>query len=976
MPAEPSMEQGSDNSPPREPGPLSRSIWAKSGSRNQEWLQLTQHMLDSGAMAQRLFDHWLAPGIRERWGAFLPGGVDDARTLFVFLAAAHDVGKAAPVFVAQVETLAQRTRDAGLPCPTMDRLRDARRDLPHATVSHVALEDWLLYHGVEPVLALQLASVVGAHHGRPPAGNLHDLRARRQALGRQPWESVRVELLNWLAERHGLLDRLPAWEGVRIPLPTLVGMCGLLIMADWLASNQDFFPLRAVDAELSPAPADDEQSRARWDTGWGEVGMPQAWDPDTPREPVDALFRSRFQGWEDRSPRPLQRAAVDLVRTADVGLMILESDMGSGKTEAALASAEVLAGRWGAQGLFIALPTQATTDAMFARTLDWLDRLPEPPEDVPAWAMTLAHGKAGLNTRYAEEVADFDAFVDADRRSRGMAQVHDDHEEVGCLTNAVAHQWFRGRKRRLLANFGIGTIDQLLMAGLQQRHLMLRHLALAGKVVIVDECHASDDFMNVYLDTVLAWLGDYGVPVILLSATLTDERKQAMVRAYAPAVERPPSAEGYPRITWVDGGRSAAQVLVVDGGGTSRAVHWQWLDDDDDRLAALLDEALADGGCALVVRNTVKDAQRAADVLTRRGFDDVTLAHSRFLAADRAAADADLLRRFGPGSGIGSRPERAVVVATQVVEQSLDVDFDVLVTDLAPMDLLFQRIGRLHRHGWRTRPAPVSTAQVHVIAESGGALPMGTGGSRAVYGDHHLLRTALVLDSHGPDLRLPDDIAPLVQRAIGHGELAATADQRVLLDQAAQEHRAGVERQQAKARMMYLPPWDPAEGRDDHLGTWLDALTDPSEAYAGALVRDTRPTLEVILAPCTPDGSGAIVPPWMAEGGATLDTSTPPDDLIAHRIATWTVKLPTSLTPYPDRLDAVIAAIEQGEARGWAWHRHRLLKGQLILPMRQSTEGGHTLETTLFANTDKPVVLRYSPSRGLEEVRDELQPDR
>ena len=950
-------------------GGQARSLWAKTGGRSRQWLSLAQHMADSAAMAGFLFDHWLAPGLRSRWAESFPGGSADARLAFVFLAAAHDVGKASPVFAAQVETMAQRIRTVGLSCPPMDELRDDRRLLQHATVSAFALRRWLETRRGNKVLARQLAGIVGAHHGKPATTEgLRAAKSRRMAMGGAQWATIRDELLDWLDHGLGFSERLPDWSTLRIPLPVQVGMSGLVIMADWLASNQTYLRLRPLDADLSP---DLILGPERWDDGWAQAGLPAAWSPTEPGLETTELYRTRF-GWKaDRSPRPLQESVVDLVTDHPTGLLIIESTMGSGKTEAALVAAEFLAAHWGAHGLFIALPTQATTDAMFGRVLPWLQDLPQPPADVPAWAFTLAHGKAELNREYAEEVA---AVREFDVAQGGIDNVHDEDDgsdDSNDLVAAVAHQWFRGRKRRLLANFGIGTIDQLLMAGLQQRHLMLRHLAFAGKVVIIDEVHSSDDYMNVYLDRVLEWLGHYGIPVILLSATLTNARKASMLQAYAPHATSETTATAYPMLTWVDAERQRINTVSVPDTSISQEVRWEWLPNSDKTLVANVRDAMQEGGCVLVVRNTVADAQHCAELLAGCGIAPVTLAHSRFLAADRAVNDEDLVRRFGSGSGLGSRPERAIVVATQVVEQSLDVDFDLLITDLAPMDLLFQRIGRMHRHPWRTRPASLATPRVCVLADDSGALPVGSSGSRYVYGDHVLYRTALVLNAHGPSLAVPSDITPLVERSLGEEPLEASEEVTKLLETARVEHAAQVARQQSEAGKMCLESWSPESDTSSTLSTWLSLPDDPSETRLGAMVRDATPTLEVIVVPRTPDGVSAIVPPWMPDGGV-LDTSSLPDDDTARRIATWTVKLPPGLTRWPKQLDAIIAAIEQGPAKGWAWHKHRLLKGELIMPMSQTTEGSTTLETTLSAGA-REIRLRYSPEKGLEELKDVLQ---
>lgn len=508
-------------------GEQARSIWAKTGGPD-EWLPLVQHMLDTLSIARRLMDRWLSPQVAQQWAEH-PWGLERISRWAVFLAGVHDVGKAAPVFVAQCEPLAQRARDAGLECATMEFLRDARKALPHSVVSQNALRLWLLSHEVPSATARSLASVLGAHHGRPVT--VQEEKATRKyethGMGGEPWARVRTELIEWVAGEAGILDLLPANVDEPLPLPILVEISGFVIVADWLASNTRLFPLRPRASSGDPDP--DMEGRLAF--AWDEIALSSPWSPDLGAMDVTDFFRARF-GWSaPAEPRAVQRAVLDVARSEEVGLLIVETMTGDGKTEAALAAAEVIAARRGSQGLLIALPTQATTNAMFRRVTTWLDLLPQPPFTEPAWALTLGHGKSMLNQQYAEMAQ---AFVNFDRLSSSsysMAEHGEEGDEPTC--NAVVHTWFLSAKRRLLANFGIVTIDQLLMAGLQRRHLMLAHLGLAGKVVVIDEAHAADEYMNVYLDSVLSWLAAYRVPVIVLSATLTDERRRAMMRAYA-----------------------------------------------------------------------------------------------------------------------------------------------------------------------------------------------------------------------------------------------------------------------------------------------------------------------------------------------------------------------------------------------------------------------------------------------------------
>lgn len=944
-----------------------QSVWAKTGGPT-EWLPLTQHLADTTWIAGYLYDHWLSPAVKERWLRTWRGDESDLRALALFLCGTHDVGKAAPAFVCQSEPLAERARAAGLPCNTADELREDRRVLPHSLIGQHALQLWLEQKGVGQGQATTLASVAGAHHGVPASRDRWNTpRRRRTAMGREAWQVVREELIEWISDLTGFTRLLDRDEPLDVPLPMLVEISGLVIVADWLASNTTLFPLRsrAASGEV------ERDMDARAVEAWINQAMPEPWaPPQVDSTNTGEWFASRFELPEGASPHEVQRKAIELASTTDVGLMCIETTTGGGKTEAALAVAEILAAKRGLQGVLIALPTQATTNAMFGRVADWIERLPSAPPEVAAWAVTLGHGKARLNPRYArmsEEVREFDRIFN----TVNSGQIHEDGESPGdttggaTLCNAVVHQWFLSAKRRLLANFSVVTIDQLLMAALQRKHLMLAHLALSGKVVVIDEAHASDEFMFVYLDSILSWLGAYETPVVVLSATLTPERRKAMMHAYA----RGRSTEidelvfdpkEYPLLTVVPRDDSPIQRHVVPEAGQHRSITWAWHPTDQPTLTTSVAEAISESGCALVVRNTVGDAQRTAIALAQIGL-PVTLNHAGFLATDRARNDAQLVAKFGKDAGT-DRPEQAVVVATQVVEQSLDVDFDVLFTDLAPADLLLQRIGRLHRHPWRQRPAHHREARVHILAD-GDSPPTPTSGTSFVYGDYHLLRTAQGLLRHGPEIRLPEDVSPLVVAALGEEEesLPGWEDP---LDEARTRFDKAVRNARTKAAIWCVRPWDAADSERTTMADWIATASDFEELQMGAAVRDTQPSLEVIVMPALPDGSAVIRPPWMTNEAQVVDVSALPTDEVAREISTWSVRLPLKFTSRG--LDEIITAISRDHAtRRWPLRQHPLLRSELLLVMPQTHEGSHTLSTTMTVN-DRNYELRYSPSQGLE----------
>ncbi|WP_308258735.1 CRISPR-associated helicase Cas3' [Saccharothrix obliqua] len=855
-------------------------MWAKSVHDRRSrvlthWLPLQQHLDDAAAVAGRLVDEWLSPQVLDRIGRDLPDGHDGVRALSCWLAGVHDVGKASPAFVVQVPELVVRMRDAGLVNWSVPP-HGERGLVRHELVSHLAVRGFLAdrFGSARLPIVEQLASVVGSHHGVPAERlALRKVGAERELVGEGVWERARLFFL----ERASTGLQWERYRGVRLSRPSQVLLASIVVLADWIASNADLFPL--LEAHEPPR---DFDLASRLEDGWRKLGLPTRWRPRRIGSDVDAAFRARFNA-EAVGARPVQVAAVEMAAgIAEPGLMIIEAPMGAGKTEAALLAAEELAARFGADGVFIALPTQATTDAMFGRVHKWVKALPGREGAV---SVMLAHGKASLN----------DEFVGLVRRGPFAPTGEQDE------TPAVAHYWLRGRKKAVLASFVIGTIDQVLFAGLKSRHLMLRHLGLAGKVVVIDEVHAYDVYMSQYLHRVLHWLGAYRVPVVLLSATLPAERRAELLAAYDGGTHEVQRDLRYPVIS--TSGDGPVRELPLPKPGTS--VVLDRLPDDLDTLVAYLDKHLAEGGCAVVVRNSVKRVQQAADRLVEHfGEDNVTVNHARFLACDRAEIDRKLLDMFGPK---GERPGLHIVVASQVVEQSLDVDFDLMVTDLAPMDLVLQRLGRLHRHQ-RTRPDPVTQARCALVgvddwaAEPVRAVPQ----SRGVYGDHLLLRSAALLaDADRDVLELPDDIAPLVRRAYDTAPLGPASWRSAMVDAAAKAAGEAVKRVDA-ARAFLL---DEVGSDTLSLIGWVWAgVGDTDDTPQGAAqVRDGEESLEVLVV----QGAGARglrTPDWIGkDGGMSIPTDRDIGEAQARVIAACTLRLPRAMSKASVGLDVVEA---------------------------------------------------------------------
>ena len=487
------------------------------------------------------------------------------------------------------------------------------------------------------------------------------------------------------------------------------------------------------------------------------------------------------------------------------------------------------------------------------------------------------------------------------------------------------HQWFRGSKQALLANFVIGTVDQLLMAALCQKHVMLRHLGLAGKVVIVDECHAYDAYMNRYLDRALEWLGWYKVPVILLSATLPARRRAELIEAYQQKRRPGPDAPwktscGYPLLTWTDGAQVQQKTIPLD----TAARNVQTVRLTTEELPDFLSQKMQAGGCAGVIVNTVRKAQEVAQRLRQvLPEKEVQVFHAQFLMPDRAAREQELMRRIGKRSTAAER-DGLIVVGTQVLEQSLDVDFDVMVTELCPMDLLLQRIGRLQRHPKRSRPQPLQTAVCAVLDTGTEEFDRG---SEAVYGQWLLWRTRACLPE---SICLPEDISPLVQKVYGWEQADALPEE---------ERSEGMckayefaQAQRKERAQSYLVPQPEVHKRFKQLNTldgWMQNVGAHSDAAARAAVRDGDPSVEVLAMQRRADGSIHFLP-WQ-ENGRGVASDQPPQPEDALQIARQKLRLP-AVFGKAWKVDEVIRELEADNRSGLAaWQLSPLLHGELVL---------------------------------------------
>jgi CRISPR-associated endonuclease/helicase Cas3 len=813
---------------PNSPVSQRQCLWAKTSAKEdkhsgQKYQPLLFHLLDVAAVASLVWTHCLGGQLRTRLEGSL--GVD-ARTRVVFFAGAHDLGKASPSFQKKVPDLARHT---GLSFSQNDQ------SLPHGFITTRLLRDMPSCSSASSILA----QIAGAHHGVFPRSI--DLRMGRDTLGDSRWEDAQEELLREFASIVGF-DLSAQYEGDIVDPAVVPILAGFISVVDWIGSNQKFFPCVAecgVDVRSNAVGYwDDAQKKAK------EALQELGWLP-APMFANEAQFKDVFRGF---LPNSLQTAVAELAsRQTSPYLMIVEAPMGKGKTEAALYAADLAMCRGFARGMFVAMPTQATSNAMFSRVLnDYLRGRGHRGK----LNLQLVHGDAFLAQVPAEgEVCDFKPV------------------SMGDEGDLEAQSWFTAKKRPLLAPFGVGTIDQALLSVLQTKHWFVRLSGLAGKVVIFDEVHAYDAYMSTILERLLRWLAEVDCTVILLSATLPDAKRRALAEAYSgqSSVEY----ARYPRITLAQprqysdaeaNFRSGCSEIPMD---TPRTIDLLFGKPDLQSLTKILSRRLQNGGCAAVICNTVNRSIEVYKHL-RDNLDDTEclLFHARTLQVWRREREEEVLRKFGKCSPQEKdtddhfmnpdRPFRAVLIATQVIEQSLDLDFDLMISEIAPIDLLLQRLGRLHRHP-RGRPSGLEMPQFILLcdAETAGPPPESFGKSESVYDRYVLLRTWQVLRQR-EKLELPAEIETLVEAVYDESSSADADGWTGALASAKNQMEYGrIESEKTASHLLVAAPKDPF----DLIEQFNDQLADDEDPRVHrtvrAATREGDPSITVVMLPAT-----------------------------------------------------------------------------------------------------------------------------
>jgi CRISPR-associated endonuclease/helicase Cas3 len=550
------------------------------------------------------------------------------------------------------------------------------------------------------------AAAVGAHHGR--------IKGERVDV-REPWEEERVRLATEVINTFGPLPDRPPTEA------DLWFVAGLTTVADWIGSDEQNFP---QDVLLTSQERTELARTALANINWQPVRIREL-------HSLSDLFP------EIKKANDLQSTAMQVI--CEPGVYVIEGAMGCGKTEAAIAAAYGLIAGGAATGFYFALPTQTTSNRIHLRLGPFVERIAMDPLE-----LRLAHSSSWLFDENPPKL-----FPANTRDSEAQ-----EHARAGI-------SWFASAKRSLLARCGVGTIDQALLGIVAAKHFFVRQLGLAGKVVILDEIHTYDLYTGTLITQLVKRLRELHSTVIILSATLTESRRRELLGV----PENQPLSSAYPLVSGVADGFIERECPSP----ASKLIHIRHC-----HSQVSIDEVLkraSAGDCVLWIRNTVDEAQqtfRALQTATAVGGPAIALLHSRFPYFRREQIEAEWMNKLGKDSV--DRPNGCVLVSTQVAEQSVDLDSDLLITDHAPTDMLLQRIGRLWRHERGSRPCPRPEVWIQLPDLNDNALRcsdakvlrQALGKSARVYAPYVLLRS-LQQWSTRLSLMLPEDIRDLLE---------------------------------------------------------------------------------------------------------------------------------------------------------------------------------------------------------------------
>lgn len=682
------------------------NIWAKTAPKKS----LINHMLETGIVAGCLTDtNGIYHPVLNRLSEITGYDSDTLLAKIVFICAIHDIGKIHPTFQGRDEETLEILKQEGLNQVSFDtRFRHEQYG--------ANIFDRLSVDDADMKNSDIISQIIRMHHQKEQKKNSDiDIIKIDDKEKAKKWRHIQNEIYNYVKnifrfDNLNLINKNISKSKLFVVQNAILG---IMITSDWIASNSYVFDnqqYKNVDEFL-------ESRKTQALRFLNNEGLIQQ------QIPVMQNFMSAF-GFNGR---PVQNDVEKIVHKNDIKCMLIESDCGSGKTEAALYAAAVLGNRSGLSGIYMGLPTGVSAEAIQDRVDEFLT------------------SRGMRNTKLYT--------------SKSMLLREPDKKPV----------WTDMSRQRLLAASAIGTVDQVMTAARLVRFESVRMDGLASKVLIIDEIHAYDAYMLAVIKDLLKICGELDVPVIMLSATLPISTKNDLLGVLCDGdIEL---HNGYPMISY-----------VTKDGNVHEHVSHQYMPDkkiscellpilnDNDKIARYAVDAVKDGGCECVIMNTVADAICVYDKIKKNKKNDckIILYHSRMTINARDKTSQKILAMCGKDRT--KRPERVIIVGTQVLEQSLDIDVDYMITAICPIDLLFQRIGRYHRHGdagtIREHVVIANTVQVLIPSDLSSY-----GGTEYVYEKCYLDATIDAINEHNGHLLIPSGMPDMINYVYSHASI-------------------------------------------------------------------------------------------------------------------------------------------------------------------------------------------------------------
>lgn len=681
-------------------------IWAKTAPKKS----LINHMLETGIVAECLTDtNGIYYPVLSRLSEITGCDSDTLLTKIVFICAIHDIGKIHPTFQGRDEETLEILKQEGLNQVSFDT-RFRHEQYGANIFNRLSVDD------ADMKNSDIISQIIRMHHQKEQKKNSDiDIIKIDDKEKAKKWRHIQNEIYDYVKnifrfDNLNLINKNISKSKLFVVQNAILG---IMITSDWIASNSYVFDnqqYKNVDEFLESR----KTQALRFLNNEGLIRQ---------QIPVMQNFMSAF-GFNGR---PVQNDVEKIVHKNDIKCMLIESDCGSGKTEAALYAAAVLGNRSGLSGIYMGLPTGVSAEAIQDRVDEFLT------------------SRGMRNTKLYT--------------SKSMLLREPDKQPV----------WTDMSRQRLLASSAVGTVDQVMTAARLVRFESVRMDGLASKVLIIDEIHAYDAYMLAVIKDLLKICGELDVPVIMLSATLPISTKNDLLGVLGDGdIEL---HNGYPVISY-----------VTKDGRVHEHVSRQYMPDkkiscellpilnDNDKIALYAVDAVKDGGCECVIMNTVADAICVYDKIKKNKKNDckIILYHSRMTINARDKTSRKILAMCGKDRT--KRPERVIIVGTQVLEQSLDIDVDYMITAICPIDLLFQRIGRYHRHGdegtIREHVVVANTVQVLIPATLSSY-----GGTEYVYEKCYLDATIDAIREHNGHLLIPSGMPDMINYVYSYASI-------------------------------------------------------------------------------------------------------------------------------------------------------------------------------------------------------------